>query len=262
VIGGRKHMEIARLAVVIRIVSAILFVQGFAADAVEVKLKVADPLTAAISELGPQFERDTGYKLITKFTPGPVVKRDIDAGEAFDFAISITPLIDALIKEGKIVAGTRADVAYSGIGVGVRANAPKPDISSVEAFKRALLNVKSVAYAAQGASGTYFKNLVERLGIAEQMKPKLKPLPFDELVKAVPSGEAEMIVVTISIIVAGAAELVGPVPTELQFYNSFAAGVGTDAKQAETAKQLIKFITGPAAVAVLKASGMEPGAPR
>jgi molybdate transport system substrate-binding protein len=182
--------------------------------------------------------------------------------EAFDLAISITPVIDALIKERKIVAGTRADVAYSGVGVGVRAGAPKPDVSSVEAFKRALLNVNSVAFAADGASGTYFRNLVERLGISDQMKTKLKPLSFDALIKAVPSGEAEMVVVTTSIIVAGAAELVGPVPTELQFYNSFAGGVGTDAKQADTAKEFIKFVTGPAAVALFKANGIEPGVPR
>jgi molybdate transport system substrate-binding protein len=226
-------MEIARLAVVGALV---LFAQGLTAEAAEVILKVADPLTAVIKGLGPQFERDTGHKLIVKFTPGPIVKRDIDAGEAFDLAISITPVIDALIREHKIVAGIRADVAYSGVGVGVRAGAPKPDISSVEAFKRALLNVNSVAFAAEGASGTYFRNLVERLGISEQMKTKLKPLSFDALIKAVPSGEAEMVVVTTSIIVAGAAELVGPVPTELQFYNSFAGGVGTDAKQVDIAR--------------------------
>jgi molybdate transport system substrate-binding protein len=254
-------MKIARLAVMIKISTLILFVQCLTAVAAEVVLKVADPLTRVINELGPRFERDTGHKLVAKFTPGPIVKRDIDAGEAFDLAISITPAIDALIKEHKIVAGTRANVAYSGIGVGVRAGAPKPDISSVEAFTRTLLNVKSVAFAAEGASGTYFRNLIERLGIAEQMKSKLKPLPFDALVKAVPSGEAEMIVVTTSIIVAGAAELVGPVPSELQFYNSFAAGVGTDAKQTEAAKALIGLVTGPTAVMVLKANGMEPGVP-
>ena len=170
-------------------------------------------------------------------------------------------MIDALIKEGKIVASTKADVAYSGIGVGVRRGAPKPDISSVEAFKGALPNAKSVAYAAQGASGAYFKALIERLGIADQMIPKLKPMSLDEFEPALSSGEAEMVIVTSSLIVASAAELVGPVPTELQFYNSFAAGVGTDTKQAEIAKDLIKFITSPATVAVFKANGMEPGAP-
>jgi molybdate transport system substrate-binding protein len=240
----------------------VLLAQGLAAEAAEIKLIGATPMTAVIKELGSQFERETGHKLVTKFVSGPVVKREIDAGETFDVAVSITPVIDDLIKEGKIVAGTRADVAYAGVGVGVRAGAPKPDISSVEAFKRALLDAKSVAHSAEGASGTYFKGVLERLGIAEQMKPRLKPMSGDALRKAVPAGDAEMIIVTISVIVAGAAELVGPVPSELQFYNRFAAGVGARAKEAEAAKGLIRLLTAPAAVAVIKANGMEPGAPR
>ena len=255
-------MKISKFATTIKIGSVILFTQALASEAAELKVKVADPLTSVINELSPQFERDTGHKLIVKFTPGPVVKRDIDAGEPFDLAISITPVVDALIKEGKIVASTRADVAYSGIGVGIRRGAHKPDISSVEAFKRALLGAKSVAFAAQGASGIYFRTLIERLGIADQMKPKLKPMPPEGFGPAIASGEAEILVVTTSIIVGGAAELVGPVPAELQFYNSFAAGVGTNATQSGIAREFIKYVTSPANVAVLKANGMEPGAPR
>jgi len=240
----------------------ILMAQGLAAEAAEVKVIGAAPMTAVIKELGAQFERETGHKLVTKFTSGPIVKQEIDAGETFDVAVSITPVIDDLVKEGKIVAATRADVAYAGVGVGVRAGAPKPDISTVEAFKRALLNAKSVAHSKTGASGTYFKRLLERLGIAEEMKPKLRPMPAERIAQAVPSGEAEMIVVTTSVIVMGGAELVGPVPPELQFYNSFAAGVGARAREAEAAKALVKFLTAPAAVPVLKAKGMEPGIPR
>ena len=241
----------------------ILFAPGLAAEAAEVKVIAAIPMTAVVKELGAQFERDTGHKLVTKFVPGPVVKREIDAGETFDVAVSITPVIDALIKEGKIVAGTRADVAYALVGVGVRAGAPKPDIGSVEAFKLSLLNAKSVAHSAEGASGTYFKGLLERLGIAEEMKPKLKPRSGEAQAKAVPSGEADMIVATISLILAyDGVQLVGPVPSEVQFYNRFAAGVGTNAREPEAAKALLKLITSPAAVPVIKAKGMEPGSPR
>ena len=132
---------------------SIPLVHGLTAEAAEIKVIGATPMTAVIKELGAQFERETGHKLVTKFVSGPVVKREIDAGETFDVAISITPVIDSLIKEGKIVAATRADVAYAGVGVGVRAGAPKPDIGSVDAFKRALLNAKSVAHSAEGASG-------------------------------------------------------------------------------------------------------------
>jgi molybdate transport system substrate-binding protein len=152
-------------------------------------------------------------------------------------------------------------VAFAGIGVGVREGAPKPDISSAEAFKRALLNAKSIVHSRAGTSGVHFKGLLERFGIAEEMKPKLKPLSGDALVQAVPSGEAEMIVGTISDIVAGATDLVGPLPSELQFYIRFATGVSASAKEAEAAKALIRFLTAPAAVPVIKASGMEPGTP-
>lgn len=254
-------MSIRSFAAAAEVGLMILLAQGLTAEAAEVKVISAIPMTGVMKELGAQFERETGHKLVTKFVTGTTVKREIDTGETFDVAISITPLIDDLVKEGKIVAGTRADVAYSGVGVGVRAGAPKPDISSVEAFTRALLNAKSVAHSKEGASGVYFQGLLERLGIAEEMKPKLKPLSGDALVQAVPSGEAEMIVVTISIVVGYGAELVGPVPSELQFYNRFAAGVGASAKEAEAAKALIKFLTAPAAVPVIKANGMEPGTP-
>lgn len=253
-------MSIRSLASAAEIGAVILLAHPLAAAA-EVKIIGATPMTAVVRELGSQFERQTGHKLIVKFVSGPVVKREIDAGEPFDLAISITPVIDALIKEGKIIGATRADVAYAGVGVGIRAGAPKPDISSVDTFKRTLLNAKSVAHSAEGASGTYFKGLLDRLGIVEEMQPKLKPMPPERLARAVPSGEAELIIVTISVIVAGAAELVGPVPSELQFYNRFAAGVGVSAKEADAAKALIKFLTAPSAVPVIKAKGMEPGTP-
>jgi len=242
--------------------SMILCALGLAAEATEVKVIAANPMKAVVQQLGAQFERDTGYKLVTTFVSGPVVKREIDAGEKFDLAISATPIIGELIKEGKIDAGNRADVAYAGVGVGVRSGAPTPDIGSVEAFKRALLHAKSVAYSAEGPSGVYFKGMLDRLGIAEQMKPKLKPMSGDALTKAVPSGEAEMIISATSDIIAGGTVLVGPLPPELQSYVRFAAGVGTNAKEAEAAKVLIKLLTAPAAVPIMNANGMEPGTPR
>lgn len=240
----------------------LLLLQTPIAHGAEVRLIGATPLTFVAEELGLQFERNTGHKLITRFVSGPIVKREIDAGETFDVALSITPVIDALVKEGKIVAATRADIAYAGVGVGVRSGAPKPDISTVDAFRRALLDARSVAHSSEGASGTYFKSLLERLGVADQMKSKLRPMPADRIAQAVPAGEAEMIVVTMSVIVGSAAELVGPIPPELQFYNSFAGGVGANAKDKDAAAALIRFLTAPAAAVVIRAKGMEPGVPR
>ncbi|MBI2988917.1 MAG: substrate-binding domain-containing protein [Deltaproteobacteria bacterium] len=252
-------MKIRSLAAVVGIGLIILFAHGLGAEAAEVKVIGANPVKAVVQELGAQFERESGHKVVTKFLTG--VKGEIDAGEPFDVAISTTSGIDGLIKEGKIIAATRADVAYAGIGVGVRAGAPKPDLSSVEVFKRALLNAKSVAHSRAGTSGVHFKGLLERFGIAEEMKPKLKPLSGDALVQAVPSGEAEMIVGTMSDIVAGGTVLVGPLPPELQLYIRSAAGVVTTAKEPEAAKALIKFLTAPAAIPVIKVNGMEPGSP-
>ena len=241
----------------------ILLSHGFAAKAAEVKIIAAGPLTAVFKELGPQFERDTGHKLVTRFAATSVVKREIDAGETFDLAISITSGIDDWIKEGKIVAATRAAVAYAGLGVGVRTGAPKPDIGSVEASKRALLNAKSVAHGAESASAASFKSLLERLGIAEEMKPKLKPMGPGAAYKSVASGEVEIIVAVVpGIVAAPGIELVGPFPSELQTYISFTAGVSAGAKEPEAARSLIKFLTSPEAVAVIKGKGLEPGTPR
>jgi molybdate transport system substrate-binding protein len=213
-----------------------------------------------LSELAPQFERATGHKVTIKFVSGPVVRREIDAGEAFDVAISLPEVIDDLIKSGKIAAGSRADIARSGVGVSVRAGAAKPDIGSVKAFKRTLLNAKSVAHSKEGASGTHFMAVLDRLGIAADMKPKLigSPAGAGGLVSPVVKGEAEIVVGTVSAIMEPGVDLVGPIPEELQSWANFAAAVGTAAKEAEAGAALITFLTTPAAAAVIKAKGMEP----
>jgi molybdate transport system substrate-binding protein len=234
---------------------------GSGAGAAEIRVIGAAPMTAVVQELGAQFEQTSGHKLVAKFVSGPIVKQQIDGGEPFDLAVSITPVIDALIKEGKLVAGTRADLAYGVIGVGVRAGAARPDISTVDQFKRALLNAKSVAHSATGASGEHFKNMIERLGISEEMKPKLRPMSADQIAQAVPSGEAEMIVVTMSVIMVPGVEVVGPIPADLQFYNRFAGAVGANARQADAAAALLRFLAAPAAAAVIKAKGLQPGVP-
>ena len=245
------------------IVGLLAFAVGAAgAGAAEIRLIGATPVTAAVNELGARFERETGHRVVAKFVSGPTVKREIDAGQAFDVAISITPVIESLIKEGKIVAATRTAFAYAPVAVGVRKGAIKPDIGSVEAFKRALLNARSVAHSATGASGDHFKSTLARLGITDEMKDKLRPMPADRIAQAVPSGEAEMIVVTSSVIVMGGAELVGPIPAELQFYNSFAAGRGANSAQPEAALALLRLLTSSAAAPIIRENGMEPGAPQ
>ena len=191
------------------------------------------------------------------------MKRQIESGEAFDLAIGPATLMDDLSKQGRLVAGTRTGIARVGHAVGVRAGAPKPDLSSSDAFKRTLLNAKSVTYIAEGATGTLLAKMLDRLGIAEQMKAKTKLQQVPEGIgQAVADGESELGFATSNILLSVAGvELAGLFPPELQDYLVLTAGVGTAAKQPDAAKALMKLLTGPEAVAVIKAKGLEPVAP-
>ena len=233
---------------------------GVPAHAAEIKVIAGGPFAAAFKELGPQFERDTGHKLVTRIAATAVVKREIDAGEAFDLAVSATSMIDEWINEGKIVADTRTTVALSGLGLAVRAGTPKPQIETLEQFRVALLNAKSVAHNAQSASAADFSAMLQRLGIAEEMKSKLKPIRSGAVPDAVLSGEAESGIATIpTILSTSGVEFAGPLPSPLQTYVSFSAGVGTAAREPAGARALIQFLRSPAAVAVIKAKGLEAG---
>jgi molybdate transport system substrate-binding protein len=237
----------------------ILFVAGIAVQAAEIKVLSGNGARAAISELGVRFERASGHKVAIHFEVNPAVKRKIEAGESFDVAVLNPPVLDDLIRQGKIVAGTRAVIGRSGIGAAIRAGAPKPDISSVAAFKRTLLSVNSVAFPGEGASGKYFVSLVDRLGIASEMKPKMRPMPAEYNVEVVASGEVDLVVVVASRIsgVPGV-ELVGTIPQALQTWIGFTAGVGSGAREPEAAREMIRFFTAPAAAPVLGAMGVEP----
>jgi molybdate transport system substrate-binding protein len=242
--------------------AVMLLVTTWGVQAADLRIIAATPLKGVIKDLTAQFERQSRHKLSAKFVSGPIVKREIEADAAYDLAISITPVIDALIRDGRLQAATRADVAYAIIGLGVRAGAPKPDISTVEGFKKTLLGANSVAHSATGASGDHFKKILQKLGIAEQMQPKLRPMPAEAIGQAVPSGQAEMIVVTAPVILVPGAELVGPIPAELQFYNTFAAAIGSQSANPDGARDFLRLLTAPGAMAVLKAHGMEAGLPK
>lgn len=238
------------------------------ADAAEVKVLSAEAMRPVLSELSGEFERSTGHKLVITYGTAGAVRDRIQGGEIADLAIITAPQVENLVKQGKVVADGRIIVAKVGVGIAVRAGAPKPDLGSVEAFKRSMLAAKSVIYADPargGAAGIHFAQVLERLGIAADMKPKSKLIPGSPgpgVAELVAKGEGELGVTQISLI-GGAAgvELAGPLPAELQHYTVFSAGVVTGAKEAEPAKALLKFLTAPAAVPVIKAKGMEPGTP-
>jgi molybdate transport system substrate-binding protein len=167
--------------------------------------------------------------------------------------------IDELIKSGKVVSATSLDFARVGVGVGVRSGAPKPDITTVAAFKQALLKAKSVVYAQEGPSGVHFAKMLARMGIDQDMKSRLRPMGAGLTAQAVATGEAELVVVNIaSILAASGVDLVGPVPEELQAWITFTAGVSSAAKQPEPSRAFSQYLTSPSAVAVIKAKGMEP----
>ena len=155
--------------------AGVAFALSATARAAEVDLLASLAIKPVIEAIGPSFERASGYKLVTKFELTPAVKRQIEAGAAFDVAIANPPHIVDLIKQGKIVAGSRADIARFGVGVGVRAGALKLAVDLPEAFKATLLSAKSVAYVGEGTSGAFVRGVLDRLGIAEAMKDKLKP---------------------------------------------------------------------------------------
>jgi molybdate transport system substrate-binding protein len=175
----------------------------------------------------------------------------------------LTPkAVDDLAKEGKFVAGSRANLARVAVGVVVKDGTPKPDIGSVAAFKQALLAAKSVAYidpAAGGSSGIYVAGLLDKLGIAGEVKPKAKLIPGGAVAEHVAKGEAELGIHQISeILPVKGVTLVGPLPAEIQNYTVYAAGLGAQAKEGDAAKALLKTLTSPAAAEVLKSKGMEP----
>jgi len=209
--------------------------------------------------LVPGFEHMTENKLVIDYGLANVLREKLAGGAPFDVAILTGPAIDALIAAGKIVAATRTDLARSGVGVGIRKGAAMPDIGTEEAFKRAMLAAKSICYSKEGVSGLYAARVIEKLGIAETMKPKTT-LATGSVADLVATGKCELGIQQVSEIVpVPAIALVGPLPSALQSVTTFTMGVGTSATDPQAAKALVKFLTSPPAIAVIKATGMEPG---
>ena len=225
------------------------------AQAAEIKVLSSAAFREAYLELVPAFERATEHKVATTWA-GTNMKR----GEATDLVIMSAQGIDQLVQDGKIVAGSRVDVARSGVGVAVRSGLPKPDIGSTEALKRALAAAKSVAYST-GPSGVYMEALFQRLGIADEIKPKLKVAPGGTPVGTlIAKGEADIGFQQVSeLLPVAGIDYIGPLPPDIQQITVFAAGLHTNAKETEAAKALVKFLTAPEAAPVIRKKGMEPG---
>ena len=230
------------------------------ANCAELKIFGSRVTKMVMTELGPQFERSSGYTPVVVADVAAVMKRRIEAGEPFDLAVLVDFQADELIKAGKLVAETRTDVMKAGIGVAVKRGAPKPDIGTVDAFKRTLLDAKSITYLKEGASTIYLDRLFTRLGIAEALRAKTVKPDTETVSEQVAQGDVELgIIVIPNILSVPDAELVGPLPSEVQSYIVFTAAVSAQSPNRQAARDLIKLITSPAVVPLLKAKGMEPG---
>jgi len=250
----------ARSVLAIPLIAAALLLPVGPAVSAEVKVLTAGAMKSVVLALQGGFEGASGYRLvIDNDTAGGLVKR-IEAGEAFDMAIITPAAIDGLIGKGKIVAGSRVAVAKVGVGVAVKEGAPKPDLSSVDAFKRALLAAKTVTYidpASGGSSGIYVAGLLRKLGIADEIKPKERLQAGGYVADKVAKGEAEIAIHQISeILPVKGVTLAGPLPEEIQNYTVYAAGLSTAARDPNAAQAWIDYLKGPAASAAIEGRGM------
>jgi len=237
------------------------------AGAAEVKVLSAGGIRPPLEQLASQFQGSSGHKVVLRTVGGPAIKKEVEGGADFDVVIAPPEVIEELIKSGKVAKGSRVDVARAGVGVAVRSGAPKPDVGSAEALKRALLGAKSVAFARDGTAGTHFQGVLDRLGIAKEIEPRLKRTvaadPTNSAGQLVARGEADMAVAAMATLAANPGlSVVGPLPKEFQSYSQFAAGIGAGAKQRDAAAAWIRFISAPAAAAAYKATGMEPAPQR
>ena len=245
---------------------AIALAAPTASDAAEIKVLTTRAMNHVLTELAGAFQRTSEHKVALILAPPAEIKRRIVNSEIVDVAMSGSGIIEDLVQQGKIAPGDRLVLARVGIGVAVRAGAPKPDISSPEALKRTLLAAKSIVYtdpAIGGASGIQFEKVIDRLGIAKEIKAKsivnarAATKPSAEFVAR---GEAELGIQLISEIVSvPGAELLGPLPGDLQAMTAILAGILTTAPEPDAARALLRFLTSPAAAAAIKAAGMEPG---
>ena len=243
--------------IVATVAMAVAIASPTTATADEIKVWTARAIATVLADIGGDFERATGHRLIVSRDLPPAFLRRVNAGEPFDLFISGSSSVDEWIRDGRILAHTRTEIARSGIGVAVKAGARKPNISTVDAFKRTLLNAKSIAYLKVG-SGVYLDALLERLGIRAAIASRVVRPDSDIVSELVASGQVDLgMVVITQIVTTPGVDLVGPLPREIQSHVTFVAGVSAQSRLSKAANELVAFLTGPKARATMKRQGME-----
>ena len=225
-----------------------------------VRVLVSNGMKAALEELQPQCERAIRHPLALHFNSTAAVKKQIEAGESFDVTIITIEAIDDLIKQGKLASGTRADIARSQLGIGIRAGASKPDIRSPEALKQSLRAATSITYPQDGASRGYIEKMFDQMGISADVTPKIVLAPGSgPATESVAAGKAAMVITLFSEIVpTRGVEILGPLPGKFRYDIRFGAAASVAAKKTEGAQALIGFLVGPDAARVFKTKGLEP----
>jgi len=237
----------------------LLSIGATAASAAELKIFGSRVTKVIVAEFAAQFEQATGFKPVVVADVAQATKRKIEAGEPFDVAVLVDFQTDDLIKQGRLIADSRADLMKSGIGVAVKRGAPKPDISTVEAFKRTLLNAKSITYLKEGASTIHLRKIFAQLGLTDALAAKTVQTMTESVSELVAEGKVELgIIVIPNIMSVPGAELVGPLPPEINSYVMFTAAISAQSPHQQAARDLIKLLKTPAAAAVMKIKGLEP----
>jgi molybdate transport system substrate-binding protein len=251
-----------KLRFIVVAAAAALVAFASAAGAAELKFLCPPSLKSVMDELAPQFERQSGNKLAITWELMPAMQRQIEAGVAFDVAVLPPDLMDGVIRTGKVVAASRSEFARTAIGVAVRKGAPRPNLDSVDGAKRMLIEARSIAYTADGALGNAFLAMLERIGIAAEVGPKLKGMPGGTTVEPVVRGEADLAITTVpSILAVPGAELAGRLPPELQTYVVYTAGVASASPNAAAATDFVRTLTMPRALEIMAAKGLDPVTP-
>jgi molybdate transport system substrate-binding protein len=249
----------ARATAALLAVVTLLPAQTMLAQDAEIRVFCSNGFRSAMEKLSPEAERISGRRMKIEFGPSANFRKSIEAGEPFDLTILTPQIIEDLIKEGKIAAGTKVDLASSGIGVAVRAGRAKPDISSAVAIKKMLLNAKSIGYVKVGAGTPAVLDMFNGLGISKDVESKtVLQEGAGPSMKSIASGQVDVAFGLISeIIPAPGVQLAGPIPPEFQRRIIMSSGIAASTKNREAASAIVKSLTSAAAATAIQSTGLE-----
>ena len=253
-------MDRSRFNVAIIACGAMLMVSAGNLNAAELRLLAGGAMSTVWADIKPQFEQASGHKLEIFFGTTPNLIKEAASGKPFDIGVVPVEVMQDTSARARFVTGPTTDIAHVGLGVAVRSDAQRPDISTADALKATLLKAQSIASIPASASGAQLAGIYERLGITNEMKAKTKAQPTPkEIVEAIARGDAELAVFTLNVLIDPRLDIVGPFPAELQREVVYAVGVAANSKEPEAAKAFVNYLMSPSAIAVIKAKGMNPG---